>query len=63
MDRITTREVRTYEVNMSCNKCDFGFMYSTGNTFLTYPAQYEHKCNQCDNVENFNITFPYIKHV
>jgi exosome complex RNA-binding protein Csl4 len=62
MNREVYKEVKTYEVQMTCNKCEFGSMKPTGRSFMTYPQQYEHKCNQCDNIETFKITYPYIKY-
>jgi hypothetical protein len=63
MDREIKKEVTPYEVNISCIKCSFGFMLPTGITYMTNPPQYEHKCNKCENKENFTLTYPYIIHL
>ena len=56
----TKREVKTYEVDMVCPKCDIGLMRPMGNIVLTsYPIQYPHQCTLCGYEENYLITYPY----
>ena len=53
-------EVKTYEINMVCDKCRQGYMLPVGNiVFTTYPIQYPHQCTNCGNIENYTIQYPY----
>ena len=54
-------EVKTYEIDMVCDKCGQGSMRPLGNIVLTtHPIQYPHQCTNCGNVENYTIQYPYI---
>ena len=53
-------EVKTYEIDMVCDKCSQGVMRPLGNIVLTtYPIQYPHQCTNCGNIENYIIQYPY----
>lgn len=56
-------EVKTIQVDYTCDKCGVGKMRPSGNVLMTYPAQYPHFCNnpeKCDGVNTFaGITYPY----
>ena len=54
-------EVKTFQIDMVCDKCGQGYMLPVGNMVLaTYPIQYPHQCTNCGNVENYIIKYPYI---
>ena len=54
-------EVKTFQIDMVCDKCSQGYMLPVGNMVLaTYPIQYPHQCTNCGNVENYIIKYPYI---
>ena len=54
-------EVKTFQIDMVCDKCGQGYMLPAGNIVLaTYPIQYPHQCTNCGNVENYIIKYPYI---
>lgn len=55
-------EQRVYKVSMRCDKCNKGFMIQTGYVHLTYPAQYEHKCDDCGHIESYPIMYPTIRY-
>lgn len=53
-------EVKTFEVDMICEKCNKGHMRPVGNIVLTtYPLQYPHECDNCGHVENYTKKYPY----
>ena len=53
-------EVKTFEIDMVCNKCGQGSMRPYGNIVLTtYPIQYPHQCTNCGNIENYTVKYPY----
>lgn len=54
------KEVKVFQVNMECDKCKKGSMKVTGETILTYPPQYEHKCDCCGNIVCYPICYPRI---
>lgn len=57
------REVKTFEVDMICDKCGKGFMRPAGNIVLaTYPIQYPHECTNCGNRENYTKKYPYTEY-
>ena len=58
-----TRQVKVFEVNYSCSECEYSsFMVPTGNSFLTNPPQYEHRCPTCDNRTMLDTVYPYVKY-
>jgi hypothetical protein len=60
MNREIKKEVKTYKVEMCCDKCDSGKMLPTGRSFLTHPMQYQHACDKCENTEDFRVIYPHI---
>ena len=55
-----TKEVKSIKVSYKCPKCDIGYLLPTGVCYPSYPPKYQHKCNECDNVEMLNNKYPYI---
>lgn len=59
----TKEEVKTFQVDYTCDKCGVGKMRPSGNVLTTYPVQYPHYCNnpiKCDEIKIFTgITYPY----
>lgn len=58
--------VNTIEVAYRCDEpsCCLGEMLFTGNTSLSAPLTYEHKCNNkdCGKILNLTEVYPYIQH-
>ena len=52
------KEVKEYEVDMTCDKCKKGVMRPTGIVLTSYPAQYEHVCTNCGEKELYEVTYP-----
>ena len=53
-------EVKTFEVDMICEKCNIGHMRPVGNIVLTtYPIQYPHECDNCGHTEIYTKKYPY----
>lgn len=42
------REVRTFEIDFKCPKCNVGYLRSTGIAVGGTPMQYPHRCTNCD---------------
>lgn len=63
----TKKEVKTIQVDYTCDKCGIGKMRPSGNVLTTYPPQYPHFCNnpiKCDGSNTFTgITYPYVDYV
>ena len=55
-------EVRSFEVSYICDRCNEGMMIFTGITLTSYPPQYQHKCDQCSNTQNFRVVYPTIRY-
>ena len=54
------QEVKTYEIDMRCDKCGEGYMRQVGNIVLTtYPMLYPHECTVCGHRENYKKKYPY----
>ena len=54
------KEVRTFEVDFKCPKCDIGYIRPTGIPVGGNPIQYPHKCNNCDYYEIMKgYQYPY----
>ena len=53
------QEVKTYRVRMLCDECN-GEMKATGETLMTYPPKYIHKCELCGLVVTYAVSYPYI---
>lgn len=57
------REVKTFEVDFRCPKCNIGYLRPTGIAVGGYPIRYPHVCNnpECDYHEIMKgYTYPYI---
>ena len=52
------REVKVYEVRLSCTQCEEGEMVSTRIVYTTYPVEYEYKCNHCDATTTSRDIYP-----
>lgn len=53
-------QVKTFLIDMKCDKCGEGYMRPVGNVVLTsYPLQYPHECDVCGFRENYTKTYPY----
>lgn len=52
-------ESKVLQVFMICDKCGRGEMRPTGETLMSNPPQYPHKCATCGNVENLLHPYPY----
>lgn len=58
----TRKAVRPIQVNYEC-ECGGKFL-PTGICFTVNPPLYQHKCTDCDRMENIsNKTYPYIEYV
>jgi len=57
-------EVKTIETDFQCPKCEKGFLRPTGITYLTFPQNYQHTCNNdgCGYIESFNIIYPHVSY-
>jgi hypothetical protein len=55
------REVRTFEVDYKCPKCDVGYLRPTGIVCDNNPPTYPHKCTNCDyNKVIKDHKYPYL---
>lgn len=54
------REVKTYIVEFECEECKEGTLVPTGEAYMTYPAQYPHRCtnDKCNEKKTFNYRYP-----
>lgn len=51
-------KVQPYMVRAMC-ECS-GEFEPTGMCLSSYPVQYEHQCNRCNEVRNFDCRYPKI---
>jgi hypothetical protein len=58
----TRTEVKTFEIDMLCDKCG-GKMRPTGLVHHTCPPQFPHECKTCHERQTYRMQYPYIKHV
>jgi hypothetical protein len=59
------KEVKTIQVDYLCPACGKGNLRPTGNTLFTYPASYQHICNNtttCCYSETFDKKYPYLEY-
>jgi hypothetical protein len=61
MARIQT-PVRPIQVDYQCEKCDDGRMRPTGQTLMSDPPQFPHKCTNCENTITFNEKYPTVRY-
>ncbi len=61
---IIEREATAIEVSMKCPACSIGEMeIISGMVLGSYPAQYPHKCNNCEYSQHYSgVQYPYIKY-
>lgn len=58
-------EVKVYQINYKCPKCETGYLEGSGYVLTSYPPTYPHKCNNdsCDYSESFRgKSYPYIEY-
>ena len=56
----TQQKVETVKIDFKCPKCNDGHLRPTGMALTTHPAQFPHKCTDCEYGETFYKTYPYI---
>ena len=56
----TEKIVEALEVTemKACERCKEGEMIKTGVILLSYPEKYEHKCNECGNIQAYDSMYP-----
>lgn len=54
------QKLQAIEVSAVC-KCG-GLLLPTGIVFTTYPAKYEHKCEDCQKTQSLNKSYPTIEY-
>ncbi len=56
------KELKTFQVDYKCPKCENGYLRSNGIVLTSDPPQYPHICNneKCDHSETFKKIYPYI---
>lgn len=53
-------EVRTFNIEYECDKCQSGNMKPTGQCFTTDPPQFPHVCENCGERQIFTgVSYPY----
>ena len=60
--KIEKVEMITYKVKAKCEKCEEGYMQFRGETLLSYPPQYKHKCNKCGYEACYREIYPKTIH-
>jgi hypothetical protein len=55
-------EVKTYRVEMQCDRCKEGKMVPTRQVYLCSPPKYPHKCNSCEFLATYSKNYPYVSH-
>jgi len=56
-------EVKTYEVDYKCPKCNDGYLRPTGYTLMSYPVKFPHVCNKCQYGITLDKSYPTIEHI
>ena len=52
------KEVRTYLVDYTCDKCDVG-KFRPKQMLMSDPPQWVHECTTCEEQKTFNLKYPY----
>lgn len=54
-------ECKVLMVHYVCDECGQGVMKRVENSYslTVYPPQYTHECENCGNITNFPIIYPY----
>ena len=53
------QEVKTIQIDYKCDDCINGKLIPNGITRMVFPPLYEHKCDSCDCIKEFNKCYPY----
>ena len=53
-------EVRTFLAEMECDECQKGDMKPFGFVLTTDPSLYQHRCENCGNVRNYQEKYPKV---
>lgn len=56
-------EVKTFEIDYTCDHCETGLMRPSGAVILQNGFQFPHTCNYCGQRENYPVTYPYLKKI
>ncbi len=54
----TKTQVRTVEVQYTCDVCKDGYMEPNGVVLTSNPPQYHHTCSRCGYTVYFRYTYP-----
>jgi hypothetical protein len=52
------REVKTYMIDYTCDKCDSGKMRPI-RMLMCNPPKWVHKCESCGLEKTFDVKYPY----
>lgn len=56
-------KLQTYRIEKQCDKCKTGFMICTGTGITRFDTEWEHKCDNCGNIDIYiNVTYPTIEY-
>jgi len=55
------KEVRVMRVTQTCDSC-LEDLVPEGHVYMTYPAQYPHKCPRCGMSYTFDKVYPTIEY-
>lgn len=58
MEIRTEMKVVAHLEEMQCNICGMGKMIYNGISLMSYPAKYQHVCNNCKWQENYLKCYP-----
>ena len=53
------RDVNAKQMDEKCPVCGKGWMRPTGIVVTGEPAQFEHKCTNCNYKNNYPVRYPY----
>lgn len=55
-------EIKSFQVDIICDKCKEGIMEKIDPPILTFPMQYKYKCPICGYEEISLTKYPYIEY-
>lgn len=58
-----TINLKPVKIDYECDKCKAGRYAFSGIVLTSYPPQYPHVCDECDDKKTFNVKYPYIKYI